>query len=167
LAAADAGELGAQLRFGLAQALKLAPQLLALIVALRQPPALVGEPRLQFLRATAEDFGFYRLPNELTFEIGDTIGQVADLAALGVEQIAGCRGIEAFTAETVLRGLELAFAVVDAILQRINLGAQRDQLDALAVIDYGSLIEFGGELGEIHLFLRQRAFGLAHGVEFE
>ena len=78
-------------------------QLVAFELALGQQPALVGEPRFQFLRAAAEDFGFGRLRDQLALELADPVAEILDLAALLVELGRGVAGVVALAVEPVAR----------------------------------------------------------------
>ena len=108
-------------------------QLIVLIVALGQKLALGGKARFQVVDAVAEHFGFLDLDDQLAIEIGDPLAQVLDPAARLGEFARRGFGLAALLFEPRLRGGEFLFGVADAVLQRVDLGAHRDQLDLAAL----------------------------------
>ena len=57
-------EFLAQIRLDLAGRRDLAPQVIALLLALGKDAVLLGEPDFQIGQAAAEDFGFRNLPRD-------------------------------------------------------------------------------------------------------
>ena len=137
------GDLGAQIGFGLLGVGELVAQLAAFEFALGEHLHLLGEPAFELLHAAAEDFGFGGLRDQRAFELADAVAKLLDLAALVVELGGRVAGVLALAVEPVadLAGFLLVF--VDAVLERIDLGAQRHDLDALAVGMDRALVEIG------------------------
>ena len=127
-AAGGGGELGAQIAFGLLAGGDLLAQLRAFELAIGEDAHLVGQPALQLLHAPAENLGLGGLRHQRALELHHAVAELLDLAALFVELGGGGgRGL-ALAFQAVADLLGVAFVAVDAVLQRLDLGAQRHQL---------------------------------------
>ncbi len=135
--------------------------------ALRQDPALLGQPLLQFLDALAEHFGFRGLRNQLAFQLSDTGAEARRLGALlgkflcgGLGRFAGGFHARAGLLEAFRRDLELRLVLLDLRLQR-------GDLEALVVVGGRALTERVGQLGELVLLAGERVLDVLHPVGLE
>ena len=130
-AVVELGDRGAQIAFGLARGFDLAAQLLQFEFALGEQLRLLAEPALQIVRAAAEDFRFGRLRRQMLFELADAAAEVLDLAALLFQFLR--RGLErgALDVAAVFGHLDVVAGIGEPLLERLDLGLERDDLDLL------------------------------------
>ena len=107
---------------------------------------LLVHPGLQLLDAPAEHLGLGGLRHQRAFELHHPVAQLLDLAAGFVELGGGRGGVLALAGQAVADFVGLALVTADALLQRLDLDAQRGRLDALAVGRRRALAEIGGDL---------------------
>src|SRR5262245_10081989 len=155
----SACQLRTQIPFGLARGFKLITQLTALVLALGEQTALLGEAGLELVDAPAEDLRLRGLRDQLAFEVRDATGQVFGLAALFGELLGGSRSVGAFAAEPVAGLLDFILEISNAGLERLDLGAQSHQLDTLAVGGDRTLVEVSGEPGELRFLFSEGTLG--------
>ena len=169
-AAADGGQFAAQIGFGLARGFGVVAQLFDLVIALGQQRgpvrrAVISSSCTRLCNTSASVV----CSSELPFEIGGALAETAELFA-GRGQFRRRRfGLAALAIAALLDILHRAFVVGDADLHRLDLGAQRGELDALAVGGDRMLAQFGDQLGQLGLLVGERALGLAQraGLELE
>src|SRR5213079_3256014 len=81
----------------------------------------------------------------------------------------GC-GFATLLLEALLGGGKLSFGVADAVLQRVDLGTDRDQLGLAALGCRRTVVQFTAQSGEFALLFGQRCLGgaqrLGLGGEF-
>ena len=88
----------------------------------------------QFLHAAVEDFGFGGLRHQLTFELGEAVAEGFGLArALRRAGVWPARPRRCRVPRRSCRSLVSLLVAFDLALEHLDLGAQRDELDALAV----------------------------------
>ena len=116
------------------------------------------------MRAAAEDFGFGGLRHQLLFEFGRAPAEVFDLAALFGEFLGRRLELEPLGIAAVFHGLDLFAGFGEPVLERLDLGLQRDDFDLLRVGERRSLVEFAHQLGKLGLLVGQRALGIMHGA---
>ncbi len=142
-------------------------QPLDLILALGQHAALIIEPHFQFLHAAAENFGLGRLHHELPFEFARALLQAAELAARRFQFRGRRGGLAALARQSRLGLLHGVLVVVDARLERLDLGPHRGEFDALGVGRHRAVAEFGEQLAEFGLLVGERLLGVAQRSTFE
>ena len=108
-----------------------------------------------------QNFGFGGLQQELPLEIGGALAEAAELFA-GRGQFRRRRfGFAALAIAAQLDVLHRAFVVGDADLHRLDLGAQRRKLDALAVGRDRMLAQLGDQLDQLGFLVGERALDFA------
>ena len=96
-----------------------------------EQPRLLAEPVFQILGAAAENFGFGGLRHQLLLEFGDAAAEIFDLAALFGQFLGRRFELDPLGIAAVFHGLEFVAGVGEPLLQRLDLGLERDDLDLL------------------------------------
>ena len=140
---------------------ELVAQLTAFELALSEDLHLLGEPRFQLLHAAAENLGFGGLRDQCALQLRDPFAKLIDAATLVVEFLRGGARLLALLIEAVADVPRFLFVVVDAVLERLDLGAQRHHFDTLAVGVDRALVQIDADLGELGFLVGQRPLGFA------
>jgi len=90
--------------------------------------------------------------------------EAIDLGAFFVERLGGGLGFGALLGEVVLGLSRFLLALVALALERLDLRAQRDDLDPLAVADHSAVAEFIGEAGEFGFLIAQPHMRVVDGT---